>query len=69
VGGFIVLSVGSAEPLPGWSWRITRQGVKLAGIMLVESNNIETKKFRKMMYGIDVEGFEKLEDGTYVELD
>ena len=26
-------------------------------------------EFRKMMYDVDVEGFEKLEDGTYVELD
>jgi hypothetical protein len=48
-GGFVELYGGSNEPLPGWSWRITHQGVKLAGIMLVESNNIEIKKFRKMM--------------------
>jgi hypothetical protein len=69
VGGVIELYGDSSEPLPGWSWRITHQGVKLAGIMLVESNNIEIKKFRKMMYDGDVEGFEKLEDGTYAELD
>ena len=69
VGGSIELYGDSSEPLPGWSWRVTHKGVQLAGIMLVESNNIETKKFRKMMYDGDVEGFEKLEDGTYVELD
>lgn len=69
VGGFIVMSVGSAEPLPGWRWRVTHKGVKLVGAILAESDNIEIKKFRKMLYDGDVEGFEKLEDGTYVELD
>lgn len=69
VGGFIVMSVGSAEPLPGWRWRVTHRGAKLVGAILAESDNVEIKKFRKMMYDVDVEGFEKLEDGTYVELD
>ena len=69
VGGFIVMSVGSAETLPGWRWRVTHRGAKLIGAKLAESDNIEIKKFRKMMYDIDVEGFEKSEDGTYVELD
>lgn len=69
VGGFIVMSVGSTEPLPGWRWRVTHRGAKLVGAILAESDNVEIKKFRKMMYDVDVEGFEKLEDGTYVELD
>jgi hypothetical protein len=69
VEGFIVMSVGSAEPLPGWRWRVTHRGVMIAAAAWVEGNNIETKKFRKMLHGGDVEGFEKLEDGTYVELD
>jgi hypothetical protein len=69
VGGFIVMSVGSAEPLPGWRWRVTHRGAKLVGAILAESDNIEIKKFREMLHGGDVEGFEKLEDGTYVELD
>jgi hypothetical protein len=41
----------------------------IAAAAWVEGSNIETKKFRKMLHGGDVEGFEKLEDGTYVELD
>jgi hypothetical protein len=69
VGGVIELYGDSSEPLPGWSWRVTHLGVRLANSILAASNNIETKKFRKMLYGGDVEGFEKLEDGTYVELD
>ena len=69
VGGFIVMSVDSTEPLPGWRWRVTHRGAKLVGAILAESENIEIKKFRKMLNGGDVEGFEKLEDGTYVELD
>ena len=69
VGGFIVMSVGSAEPLPGWRWRVTHRGAELVGAILAYGNNIEIKKFRKMLYDVDVEGFEKLEDGTYVELD
>ena len=68
-GGFVELYGGSNEPLPGWSWRVTHRGVRLVNEILVEGNNIEIKKFRKMLYGGDVEGFEKLEDGTYVELD
>lgn len=69
VEGFVVMSVGSAEPLPGWRWRVTHRGAELVGAILAYGNNIEIKKFRKMLYGGDVEGFEKLEDGTYVELD
>ncbi len=69
VGGFIVMSEGSIEPFPGGCWHVTRRGVKLASSVISAGNNIETKKFRKMMYDVDVEGFEKLEDGTYVELD
>lgn len=70
VGGFIVMSVGSTEPTPGWRWRVTHRGAKLVGAILAEgNNNIEAKKFREMLNGMDVEGFEKLKDGTYVELD
>ena len=69
VGGFIVMSVGSAEPLPGWRWRVTHRGAELVGAILAYGNNIETKKFRKMLNDMDVEGFEKWKDGTYVELD
>ena len=69
VGGFIVMSVGSAEPLPGWRWRVTHKGVKLVGAILAESDNVEIQKLREMLNDMDVEGFEKLEDGTYVELD
>lgn len=69
VGGVIDVSGEGIEPLQGWCWRVTRRGVRLANIILVEGNNIEIKKFRKMLYGGDVEGFEKLKDGTYVELD
>lgn len=69
VGGFVELYGGSNEPLPGWSWRVTHRGVMIAAAAWVEGSNIETRKFRKMMYDVDVEGFEKLEDGTYVELD
>ena len=69
VGGFIVMGVGSAEPLPGWRWRVTHRGAELVGAILAYGNNIEIKKFREMLNDMDVEGFEKLEDGTYVELD
>lgn len=69
VGGFIVVCGDSSEPSPGWYWRVTHRGVRLVNEILVEGNNIETKKFRKMLHGGDVEGFEKLKDGTYVELD
>jgi hypothetical protein len=67
--GFVQMCGDSNEPSPGWYWRATRRGVRLVNEILVEGNSIETKKFRKMLYGGDVEGFEKLKDGTYVELD
>ena len=69
IGGFIVMGGDGNGTLPGWSWRVTHRGVRLVGAILAYGNNIEIKKFRKMLYGGDVEGFEKLEGGTYVELD
>ena len=67
--GFVVIGGDGNGPLPGWSWRIAHRGVRLANAILAASNNIEIQKFREMLYGGEVEGFEKLEDGTYVELD
>lgn len=68
MGGSIEMYGEGNEPLPGWRWHVTRRGVRLAGIVSVKGSNIEIKKFRKMLYGGDVEGFEKLKGGAYVEL-
>lgn len=67
MGGSIDVSGEGNEPLLGWI--ITNQGARLVGPNLRFGRVIETRKFRKMLYDGDVEGFEKLEDGTYVELD
>ena len=68
VGGFIVMGGEGSEPLPGWGWKITRRGANLVGAILTEGNNIEIEKFREMLNGMVVEGFEKRKDGTYAEL-
>lgn len=67
VGCSIDVSGEGNEPLLGWI--ITNQGARLVGPNLRFGRVIETRKFREMLHGGDVEGFQKLEDGTYVELD